>query len=49
MSLFLLFHQLMELFTEQCLAGIKVILHLFREAALSKDLLVSWLANDVLL
>lgn len=48
-SLFLLFHQLMELFTEQCLVGIKVILYLFREAALSKDLLVSWLANDVLL
>lgn len=41
MSLFLLLHQLMELFTERCLAGIKVIVYLFGEAALSEDLLVS--------
>lgn len=41
MSLFLLLHQLMGLFTKQCLALIKVRLCLFGEAALSKDLLVS--------
>jgi len=41
MSLFLLLHQLMELFTEWCLAVIKVILYLFGKAALPKDLLVS--------
>lgn len=39
----------MELFTERYQAVIKVILYLFGEAALSKDLLVSWLVNDVLL